>query len=51
MDVDLVYSYLIRACFFFLTSWALVLILACVVEFRREWSAPAGDPQVFRPPR
>ena len=39
MNVDLVYSYLMRASFFFLTSWGLVLVFACVVEFRREWSS------------
>ena len=39
MNVDLMYAYLFRTSWFFLTSWVLLLIVACVVEFRREWSA------------
>jgi hypothetical protein len=38
MNVDLVFSYLMNASLFFLGSWAVLLVLACVVEFRREWS-------------
>jgi hypothetical protein len=36
MSIDLVYSYLINTTVFFLGSWAVVLVLACVVEFRHE---------------
>jgi hypothetical protein len=39
MNTDVVYSYLINTSFFFLAGWALLLVLACVVEFRREWSS------------
>jgi len=38
MNVDVVYSYLIAAGLFFLGSWAVLLVLACVVEFREEVS-------------
>lgn len=38
MNVDLVYSYLINASLFFLGSWAVLLVLACVVEFRHDGS-------------
>jgi hypothetical protein len=38
MNIDLVYSYLMNASLFFLGSWAVVLVLACVVEFRHELS-------------
>ncbi len=36
MSIDLVYSYLINATVFFLGSWVLLLVLACVVEFRHD---------------
>ncbi len=36
MSIDLVYSYLISATVFFLGSWAVLLVLACVVEFRHD---------------
>ena len=36
MSIDLVYSYLINATVFFLGSWAVLLVLACVVEFRHD---------------
>lgn len=38
MNVDLVYSYLINASLFFFGGWAVLLVLACIVEFRNEWS-------------
>jgi hypothetical protein len=43
MNIEVVYSYLISASLFFLGSWAAVLVLACVLEFRHEWSK-AGLP-------
>jgi hypothetical protein len=38
MNTDLVYACLINATWFFLFSWVLLLVLACVVEFRHDWS-------------
>jgi hypothetical protein len=38
MIVELLSSYLINATWFFLTSWGLFLVVACVVEFRQELS-------------
>lgn len=37
MSIDLACSYLFNAGLFLLTGWALLLVLACVVEFRQEW--------------
>jgi hypothetical protein len=42
MNIDRVYLCLFSASCFFLTSWVLLLVLACVVEFRREWSASSS---------
>jgi hypothetical protein len=36
MNVELLYSYLMNASLFFLGSWAVLLVLACVVEFRHD---------------
>jgi len=38
MNVDFLYAYLMNASLFMLGTWAIVLVLACVVEFRNEWS-------------
>jgi hypothetical protein len=38
MNTDLVYACLINSTWFFLSGWVLLLVLACVVEFRHEWS-------------
>ena len=38
MNTDLVYACLINATWFFLSSWVLLLVLACVIEFRDDWS-------------
>jgi hypothetical protein len=38
MNIDLVYSFLINTTWFFSTSWVLLLVLACVVEFRHDLS-------------
>jgi hypothetical protein len=36
MDAELLYSYVMTASRFFLGSWAVLLVLACVVEFRHD---------------
>jgi hypothetical protein len=38
MNIDLIYSYLINATWFFLSSWVLMLLLAGVAAFRRDLS-------------
>ena len=36
--VDVVYSYLMDISWFFLSSWVVLLVLACVAAFRHDWS-------------
>jgi hypothetical protein len=36
MNVDVLYSFLMDASWFVLSSWAVFLVLACVVEFRQD---------------
>lgn len=38
MSLDLLYSCIMDATWFFLTSWGLFLVVACVLEFRHELS-------------
>jgi len=38
MNTDLIYAYLFRATWFFLSGWVFFLMAACAVEFRRELS-------------
>lgn len=51
MNTDLVYSYLFSAGCFFLTGWAVMLVLACVVEFRQEWTTQPPPILPARPSR
>jgi hypothetical protein len=38
MNLDFLYSCVMGSTWFFLSSWLLVLLGACVIAFRRDWT-------------
>jgi hypothetical protein len=38
MTLDAAYSYLMDFAWFFLTGWVLLLLCACLLTFRHDWS-------------
>lgn len=51
MDSDLMYAYLIDSTWFFLGSWVLLLLCACLMAFRQDSSPPQAPPALGKPVR
>jgi hypothetical protein len=48
MDLDFLYSWVIDSTWFFLATWLMVLLGACIVAFRRDASGVIGA-EALRP--